>query len=278
MAAVLALCGGAAWGVGDFFGGLASRRMAVLAVLAISQAVGLTGVLCWVALSGEAFPGVGELLPAAGAGITALVGLAALYRGFAIGAMGIVAPISAASPLVPLAVDATKGSVPSALQWLGIVFVLAGIVALSREAPGQDGRSRIAAGAGLAVVAALGFGIFVVGIDAGADESAAWAVVAARAAAVPLVVTAALLTSTSLRAPRALLPMLVAIGVFDTGANVLVAAATTRGAAGVVAVLSALYPITTILLARLVLGERLSAAKRAGGAVALGGAALVAAG
>jgi drug/metabolite transporter (DMT)-like permease len=278
MAAVLALCGGAAWGIGDFFGGLASRRMAVLAVLAVSQAVGLAGVFVWVIVSGEAFPGVPELLPAAGAGIAALVGLGALYRGFAIGAMGIVAPISAASPLVPLAVDATKGDIPTLVQWLGIVLALVGIVTLSREASGVTGGSRIAAGAGLAVVAALGFGLFVVGIDAGADESAPWAVVAARAAAVPLAVIAALVTSTSLRPPRALLPMLVAIGIFDTGANVLVATATTHGAAGVVAVLSALYPLTTILLARVVLGERLSAAKRLGGAVALGGAALVAAG
>jgi uncharacterized membrane protein len=278
MAAVLALCGGAAWGIGDFLGGLASRRMAVLAVLAVSQAVGLAGVFVWVIVSGEAFPGVPELLPAAGAGIAALVGLAALYRGFAIGAMGIVAPISAASPLVPLAVDAARGDIPTIVQWLGIVLVLAGIVTLSREASGAEGGSRIAAGAGLAVVAALGFGLFVVGIDAGADESAPWAVIAARAAAVPLAVVAALVTSTSLRAPRALLPMLVAIGIFDTGANVLVATATTHGAAGVVAVLSALYPLTTILLARVVLGERLSAAKRLGGGVALGGAALVAAG
>jgi drug/metabolite transporter (DMT)-like permease len=278
MAAVLALCGGAAWGIGDFLGGLASRRMAVLAVLAVSQAVGLAGVFVWVVVSGEAFPGVPELMPAVGAGIAALVGLAALYRGFAIGAMGIVAPISAASPLVPLAVDATRGDVPTVLQWLGIVLVLVGIVTLSREVSGVESGSRIAAGAGLAVVAALGFGLFVVGIDAGADESAPWAVVAARAAAVPLAVIAALVTSTSLRPPRALLPMLVAIGAFDTGANVLVATATTHGAAGVVAVLSALYPLTTILLARVVLGERLSAAKRLGGGVALGGAALVAAG
>jgi drug/metabolite transporter (DMT)-like permease len=83
---------------------------------------------------------------------------------------------------------------------------------------------------------------------------------------------------TSLRAPRRLLPLLLGIGVFDTGANVLVAIATTHGAAGIVGVLSALYPVVTIVLARVVLGERLSAARRAGGAVALTGAALVAAG
>jgi drug/metabolite transporter (DMT)-like permease len=128
------------------------------------------------------------------------------------------------------------------------------------------------------VLAALGFGLFVVGIDAGADESASWAMVAARSASVSVGTAAALVLSTSLRPPRELLPLLVGVGIFDTGASVLVAAATTYGAAGIVAVLSALYPVVTIVLARLVLGERLDATKRVGGVVALGGAALVAAG
>jgi drug/metabolite transporter (DMT)-like permease len=88
---------------------------------------------------------------------------------------------------------------------------------------------------------------------------------------------AAVVTSTSLRPPRALLPTLVAVGVFDTGANVCVAFATTKGAAGTVAVLSALYPVVTVVLARMVLGEQLGVARRIGGAVALTGAALVAA-
>lgn len=277
MAALLALAGGACWGVGDFFGGLASRRAAVLTVLAVSQAVGLAGLLGWVLATREPFPGAVELLPAAAAGSAGVVGLGALYRGLAIGAMGIVAPISAASPVVPLVVDASKGDVPGALQWLGIALVLSGIVVLSREAS-EPGRRPIAAGAGLAVVAALGFGLFIVGIDAGADESPTWAVVVARSAAVPLAALAAVATSTSLRPPTALLPMLVVVGLGDVGANVLIATATTHGAAGIVAVLSSLYPVVTILLARFVLGERLSSAKRAGGAVALAGAALVAAG
>jgi uncharacterized membrane protein len=277
VAAALALAGAFCWGVGDFLGGLSSRRLAVITVLAVSQAIGLIGLLVWVVASGDAFPGVVELLPAAAAGVAGLAGLGALYRGLAIGAMGIVAPISAASPIVPLAVDASKGDVPGALQWLGIALVLSGIAILSRE-PSADGSSRIAAGAGLAVLAALGFGLFVVGLDAGADESATWAVVAARAASVSVAVGAALLLSTSLRPPRNVLPMLVGVGVFDTGANVFVAAATTHGTAGIVAVLSALYPIVTVVLAWLVLGEKLGATKRAGGVVALAGAAFVAAG
>lgn len=277
MAALLALTGALGWGVGDFFGGLAARRLRVVAVLAVSQAVGLVGVSIWAIASGDPFPGIRELLPAAGAGISAMIGLAALYRGFAIGAMGIVAPISAAAPVVPLAVDAGKGLIPTTIQWLGVLLVVAGIAVLSLESSGY-GRRRVTAGAGLAVAAALGFGLFFVGIDAGADESAAWAVTTARAASLPVVLAAVLATSTTLRTARPLLPMLVAIGVFDTAANVLIAAASTHGAAGVVAVLSSLYPVVTIVLAWLVLGERLGRAKRVGGAVAIAGAALVAIG
>ena len=277
MAALLALSGALFWGVGDFLGGLTARRLAVLTVLAVSQAVGLAGVALWVWLASDPFPGVTELLPAALAGVAGLIGLGALYRGLAVGAMGIVAPISAASPIVPLAVDAAQGVVPDALQWLGVGLVLAGIATLSRE-PSALGGQRIAAGAGLAIVAALGFGLFFVGLDAGADESAPWAVVAARSASVTLAIVAAIFTFTSLLPPRRLLPTLVGVGVFDTGANVSVAFSTTKGAAGIVAVLSALYPVVTVVLARLVLGERLSVGRRVGGVVALAGAALVAAG
>ncbi len=277
MTALLALGGALSWGAGDFLGGLASRRLAVVTVLAISQAIGLAGLLVWVLVAEDAFPEIAELVPAFAAGIAGLVGLGALYRGLAIGAMGIVAPISAASPIVPLAVDAAKGDTPAALQWLGIALVLTGIAVLSRDSS-EAGQRRMAAGAGLAVVAALGFGLFVVGLDAGADESAAWAVVAARAASVSVAVVAAAVTTASLRPPRRLLPMLVAVGVFDTGANVLVAAATTHGAAGIVAVLSALYPVVTVVLAWLLLGERLGTSKRVGGVVALAGAVFVAAG
>jgi drug/metabolite transporter (DMT)-like permease len=197
----------------------------------------------------------------------------------AIGAMGIVAPISAASPIVPLAVDAGRGDVPTALQWAGIAVALGGVVVLSRSpGTGAGSGSGLAAGALLAVVAALGFGTFIVGVDAAAEASVPWTIALARGASVGWVVAAALALGVSMRPPRSLLPMVVVVGVFDTGANVLVASATTKGLAGVVAVLSALYPVVTLLLARLVLGERLDGARRLGGVAALAGAALVAAG
>jgi drug/metabolite transporter (DMT)-like permease len=276
MAALLALAGALCWGTGDFFGGLGSRRAAVLTVLVVSQAVGLLGMLLWVAGSREPFPGVVETLPAVGAGIAGVVGLAALYRGLAIGMMGIVAPISAAAPIVPLTLDALQGVVPSGLQLAGIVLIMVGIVTLSREPSPHGGR--VAAGVGLAVLAALGFGFFVAAIDVAADESAVWAVTVSRSTSLVIVAVAAIVLTAPLVPSRALLPMLVAIGVFDTAANVFVAVATTRGAAGSVAVLSALYPVVTIVLARVVLGERLGASRRAGAGAALVGAACVAAG
>jgi len=276
VSALLALGAALAWGTGDFLGGLASRRAHVVTVLLVSQLAGLAGLAAWLALSRDPWPGLHEIAPAAGAGLAGVVGLAALYRGLALGAMAIVAPISAASPVVPLAIDAINGSTPTGLQWVGVGAALAGIVVLSRQ-PGGAGR-RVAAGTGLALVAACGFGLFVVGLDAAADGSVPWAVTTARATASMLALAVALTARIPVRAPRSLLPVLVAVGVFDAGANALVAAATTLGAAGIVAVLSALYPLTTIVLARLVLGERVDGWRRAGGAIALCGAALVAAG
>ena len=105
---------------------------------------------------------------------------------------------------------------PAALQWLGVALVVAGIVDRSRASHAAPDSVRVAAGAGLAVVAALGFGLFFVGIDAGSDESAAWAVDGgARPRRCPVAVVAALVTSTTLK-PAPLLPMLVGVGVFDT--------------------------------------------------------------
>ena len=276
---MLALLGALSWGTGDFFGGLASRRAHVLTVLVLSQAVGLAGVAAWAVASGDSPPGLGDIVPAVGAGAAGAAGLAALYRGMAIGAMGIVAPISALSPAVPLAVDLVRGDAPAAVQWAGIATALTGVVLLAREPGGTTTRGTgLAAGVSLALVAALGFGLFVVGLDAASDGGATWAVVVARTSSTLVALCAVLLVSVPLRPPGGLLPAIAAVGVFDTTANALVAVATTYGSAGIVAVLSALYPLTTILLARVFLSERLDRPRRVGGALALAGAALVAIG
>jgi drug/metabolite transporter (DMT)-like permease len=244
-------------------------------VLAAAELAGFCAVSVWVALSGDALPGMADLAWAAGAGIAGAIGLGALYRGMAVGAMGVVAPISAISPVVPLAVDLSHGDAPSELQLVGIAAALGGVVLVSRE-PETGGAT--ARGVGLALLAALGFGVYFVGLDASADASVAWAVGVSRGAATMLAAAAAVAVGAALRPPAVALPALALIGIFDVGANVLVGLATTRGLVGVVAVLSALYPLVTVALARAFLRERIGPAQRAGAGAALAGAALIAAG
>ena len=274
MSSLLALGASLAWGSGDFLGGRAARAIHVLTVVAVSQLVGLAAVLTWTLLSGDDLPGATRLTPAVAAGIGGAVGLAALYRGMAVGAMGVVAPISALSPIVPLAASVIGGERPSPVQLGGMAVALTGMAILARE----PGSRRTAAGAGLALVAATGFGAYFVLLDAAAEASVPWAVTVARASAATLAVALALRASVPLTAPKSLLPMLVAIGLADVGANVLFGLASTRGLLAVVSVLASLYPVVTVVLARFVLGERLAPSQRLGGAAAIGGAALVAAG
>jgi drug/metabolite transporter (DMT)-like permease len=276
-AALFALCAAALWGTGDFLGGLTTKRVSVLTVLFWSQLVGLAGLVIWVVASGEKQPGHALGYAAAG-GVAGVVGLGCLYRGLAIGAMGIVAPISATSPIVPLGVDLARGESPEPLQWLGIVFALAGVVLVAREPSSIHARRPAATGVGLALVAALGFGLFLVGLGEAAQGSASWATATARLTAVTALLLVLVSARTVPRASVRLLPLIAAVGVFDAAANALIAVAATRGAIGIVAVLSALYPIATIVLARAILHERLGTARTIGGLIALGGAALIAGG
>jgi drug/metabolite transporter (DMT)-like permease len=275
-AIALALGASFAWGLGDFVGGLKSRSLHVLTVLAVSQAAGFAAVLVWLALSGDAFPGWSTLSWAAAAGIGGCVGLAALYRGMAVGTMGIVAPISALSAAIPFTVGVASGERPGVLQIVGIVLALAGVALAARE-PAHRGGGR-AAGVGLALVAALGFGLYFVFLDRAAEESVPWAVSTARGTSSVLAIGAALVLGASLRPGAAHLPALVFVGLCDVGANVLFGLASTRGFLSVVSVLSALYPVVTVALAAVLLHERIAATQRVGVAGALAGAALITAG
>jgi drug/metabolite transporter (DMT)-like permease len=275
-AIALALGASLAWGLGDFLGGLTSRTLHVLTVLAVSQAAGLGAVLVWLAVSGDGAPGAAETAWAAAAGVGGCVGLGALYRGMAVGAMGIVAPVSAVSAAIPFAVGVASGERPGALQVTGIAVALAGVALASRE-PAERGGGR-AAGVGLALLAALGFGLYFVFLDRAAEESVPFAVSTARGVSSVLAIGAALALGASLRPGRVHLPALVAIGLCDVGANVLFGIASTKGFLSVVSVLSSLYPIVTVALAALLLHERIAPAQRAGVAGALLGAALITAG
>jgi drug/metabolite transporter (DMT)-like permease len=275
-AVALALGASLAYGLGDFLGGLKSRSLHVVAVLALSQLAGLLGLLVWLAVAREPFPGAAATAWAAAGGVGGAVGLTALYRGLAIGAMGIVAPISAVAAVIPFAVGVSGGERPSALQVVGVVVALAGVALASRE-PAEAGGGR-AAGVGLALIAAVGFGTWFVFLDRAAEESTSWAVASARATSFGLAAAAAIVAGVSLRVGRAHLPGVAAVGVCDAGANVLFALASTRGYLSVVSVLTSLYPVVTVTLAAVLLHERIAAAQRAGVVGALLGAALITAG
>jgi len=261
------------WGVGDFFGGVTSRRLATLTVLAISQAAGLAGILVVASFAGGAFLGGTAIAAAVAAGLAGAVGLACLYRGMAVGAIGVIAPISATAAVVPVTVGLARGERPGALQFVGVVLALAGVVLVSRE-PGSAGR--LSAGVPLAFLAALGFGSYFVFLDHASADDAYWAVVVARASAATIAVTVAA-SRGALCAPAKEFPVLVAIGLFDVGANLALALALNEGLVSLVSVLASLYPVVTILLAVAILRERPARSQAVGGAVALTGVGLISA-
>lgn len=264
----------------DFLGGLMARRMALLAVMTISQSGGLFVIGVAVFASGEPAPAAGFVPYAMLAGLGGVCGLAAFYRALAIGKMGVVAPISSMAVLVPVVVGLATGDRPSGLQFAGACVGLAGIVLASREAgDAAASDSRVATGAGLALLSGLGFGSFFVAMDVAADYDPLWANLANRATSLSLGWLAVLAFRPSFRGiGRRDLPVLVSIGVLEMTANVAFAFAATEGLLSITSVLSSLYPVVTILLAMLVLHERLARVQKIGAAAALVGVALIAGG
>ena len=276
LAIALALGASLSWGLGDFFGGLKSRSLHVLTVLVLQQVFGIAVAAVWVLASGDAFPGASATLLAVAAGLAGCLGIGSLYRGMAIGAMGIVAPVSAVSAVIPFVVGVASDERPSPLQIAGILLALVGVAVASRE-PAARGGGR-ASGIGLALLAALGFGLYFVFADRAADDSVPWAVATARGSSLLLAFIAALFVGASLRPGRSVLPVLALIGLCDVGANMLFSLASTHGYLSVVSVLSALYPVVTVTLAAVVLHERIARTQRLGVAGALAGAAMITAG
>jgi drug/metabolite transporter (DMT)-like permease len=277
-AVLLSLASSLSFGVADFLGGVASRRLAVVTVLLLSQAAGLAGIAVLVAARADAPPDAVFVPLAALSAVLGTAGVAALYRGLATGLMSVVAPIAAAAAVIPVVAGALRGEAPTALQNGGIALTLGGVVLVSRTRAAHGAGARLAAGAGLGLTAAVLFGLFLVSFEAASENDPYWAVLALRVASVALLLGAAAVLRPSLRVERRGLGVLAVIGLLDMAGNAFFAVATTKGLIGVVSVLSSLYPIVTIGLARIVLGERLHPVQAAGVAAALAGVGLIAAG
>jgi drug/metabolite transporter (DMT)-like permease len=229
---------------------------------------------------GEAVPSAEAVLLSALAGAAGAIALGAFYRGLAVGTMSIVAPISASGVTLPVAVGIATGDRPSALQAAGLAITVVGIVLAAREAEedaaaaGPVGRRSIV----LALVAAVGLGLYFTLSDPAADESVLWLLLVARTTAVVLLAGAALATRTSVAVPPRDLGTLALVGVLDLTATGLYGLANTEGLLSVVAVVGSLYPVTTVLLARAVLHERLARVQAVGVMLAFTGVGAVAAG
>ncbi|GAA4632552.1 DMT family transporter [Actinoallomurus vinaceus] len=274
MIIALALASAIAFGAGDFCGGAASRRVDDLRVLLVSLPAGLLLLLVVAMFGGPwhaAALGWGAL-----SGIAGGAGLLVFYRALAMGPMSVVAPVSGLmAAVVPAAVGIARGDRLSLTAIAGIVLCLLAVCFVSIERGG--GPVRLTGGPVLAVVAGSSFGLFFVIVHLG-DDGTLWPLAASKAAGLGVVLVVAVLAR---RGPlplirnRGALGIALLAGVLDVLGNALYVFAARAGALSIAGVLSSLYPASTVLLARLVYGERLRPIQRLGLAIAVVGVSLV---
>lgn len=259
-----------AFGAGDFAAALAARRSATLAVVAGAQLTGLIALLGVLAIIRPAPPSAAAVATAAAAGVTGLIGLAALYRGMAIGPMGLVTALAGAGSLLPpLAVGAALGATVAPLQLIGVACAAGAAALAGGPLRGALGRAALP----LALAAAISLGGWYVLIDLAARQTdPLWVLVVSRATGGLL---AAAVAAPTVSRMRGHLPMrlIVGAGLFDVSGNALFVVTRQQLPVGVAAALTGLYPIVTMLIARVVIAERLTPAGWAG--VGLAAAAIV---
>lgn len=244
----------AAFGTGDFSGGFASRRVSGLTVAGGAQAVGLALLLILLAFTRPDLPSVGALALAALAGAFGGVGLVALYRGLALGSMGIVTALSGVGSVsVPLVIGSAIGRAPVApAQWVGVLVAMAAIGAASGATRRGVNQQAVVLGA----VAALFFGLWFLLLDLAADEGQIWSLVSSRAGATVLIGGAAL-ARRRFGGLRTMWPIVGVAGTMDVAGNAAFVVARGTLPVGVAAALAGMYPIITMLLARVILHETL---------------------
>lgn len=275
MAVLLALCSAATYGVGDFMGGMATKRAGASAVLLWSHLVGVVLLLVVVAVDGGVLTARDVGLGALG-GVAGALGVAMLYRALSIGPMSVVAPVTALlAPAVPVVAGFVDGERPGATALVGMVAALAAIVLVSAEGGGSLRPSDLR-GVTLALAAGMGFGLFFVALSYTDDSSGMWPLVGARAMSVTAVGALALLGRLDAVVERGRTRLLTAgAGALDVTANVFFLLAIREGLLSVVSVLTSLYPVSTVVLASVVLKERFAPLQRVGMAIAIPAAILI---
>jgi drug/metabolite transporter (DMT)-like permease len=286
MTAVLALLSSLIWGGADFLGGTLSMRVKALAVVGGSQALALVLIVPTAFLVGATGDPTGYLPWGIAAGLVGMGSLVAFYAALAAGTMGVVAPIAATGVIVPVVIGLVQGDRPASLQMLGVVLAVAGVVLASgpeiRAAQPVDGQPPEGAGGVralvLAMIAAAGFGLVLWLIAKGAHYSVAMTLLTQRTASVTVALVILLFARKLGGLTVRDIPQLAVIGAGDASANGLFAIASRSGLISLVAVLGSLYPVVTVVLARVVHGERMRTIQNVGVVAALGGVVMIAAG
>ena len=278
MASLLALISSLLWGSADFEGGRLSKKHPPLAVLGVSQVLGLVFGLLLTLISfnshHDLFADLGFIIPGICAGLLGYCGLACLYAGLATGSMGVVSPISALSAVIPLTYAIAHGEKLSVLTSIGVVLALAGVFCASGPelSSGLPLKPLL-----LAVGAACGFGTALTFISIGSQTSALMTMVMMRAATFVVTVGLAVKYRTIGSFSAVEFPGLIFMGVADFLANLLLGVACNNGSVAVAMVLGSLYPIATAVLAFRFLHERLHAVQYVGITLAVAGVALISA-
>lgn len=271
---MLSLAAAVSWGAADFSGGLASKKSNVYGVVLVAHAVGLVFNLALAILWRDPWPGATSVLWGVAAGLVGAVGLVSLYRALAIGTMGVNAPVAAVvTGILPVAFTFLTLGLPTRLQIGGFVMALVAIWLIAMPA-GDLERPR---GLGLAMLAGVGFSGFLLFIKLAGTVAKFWPLVGARAASLAFMIVLASGMHVEWKTVRPYWRAMVFCGIFDSLGNILFVYAATRGRLDIAAVLSSLYPASTVILARLILKEKIGRVQAVGIALALASVALIAA-
>jgi len=261
------------FGVGDFIGGVATRRAPAVSIVITSQLVGGSGIVIAAIVASDRMAGPTEFAWGALAGLAGGVGVVLLYHALATTRMSVTAPVTALTgTATPVVFGVMIGERPSTLAWAGIALGMVAIVLISRSPDDPDSELR---GGSRSVIlggtAGLAFGLFGILISRTGTEAGLWPLVGARAASISLLILVALVMGKPIVAARGR-GLAAWAGTLDMAANVMYLVAVRQELLSLITVIMAMYPVATVSLARVVLHERVQRIQMvgfAGGVIAI---------